>query len=61
MKYWLKECPRCGGDLREESDVYGKYVGCMQCGYSLKVAEENELRQHGRIRVAIAAPSERAA
>ena len=42
MRYWLKNCPRCHGDLREESDVYGKYVACVQCGYILR-AEEEEL------------------
>ena len=42
MKYWLKVCPKCHGDLREESDIYGKYVACVQCGYILR-AEEEEL------------------
>ncbi len=42
MRYWLKTCPRCHGDLREESDVYGKYVACVQCGYILR-SEEEEL------------------
>lgn len=42
MRYWLKNCPRCHGDLRAESDVYGKYVACVQCGYILR-AEEEEL------------------
>ena len=42
MKYWLKGCSRCHGDLREESDIYGKYVACMQCGYIL-LSEEEQL------------------
>jgi hypothetical protein len=42
MRYWLKTCPRCHGDLRQESDVYGKYIACVQCGYILR-AEEEEL------------------
>ena len=25
-------CPRCGGDLSIESDVYGVYIACIQCG-----------------------------
>ena len=29
----FKACPRCSGDLRETSDVYGRYVQCMQCGH----------------------------
>jgi hypothetical protein len=31
--FWLKGCPRCQGDLQEESDVYGKYAICIQCGH----------------------------
>lgn len=43
MRYWLKNCPRCHGDLRQESDVYGKYVACVQCGYILRAEEEQLL------------------
>jgi hypothetical protein len=25
-------CPRCGGALSIESDVYGVYIACIQCG-----------------------------
>lgn len=32
--FWLKGCPRCGGDLQEEIDYYGTEVVCLQCGYS---------------------------
>ncbi len=32
---WLKGCLRCGGDLRENTDEYGYYVRCLQCGYYL--------------------------
>ena len=30
--YWLKQCTKCGGDLASNSDQYGPYVSCMQCG-----------------------------
>ncbi|MBI2912490.1 MAG: hypothetical protein HYY03_01060 [Chloroflexi bacterium] len=40
MRYWLKQCPRCRGDLRQESDIYGYYISCVQCGYILNQAEE---------------------
>jgi hypothetical protein len=40
MKYWFKECPKCHGDLREESNTFGEYITCMQCGYMLKHTEE---------------------
>jgi hypothetical protein len=29
---WLKGCPRCHGDLVLESDYYGQYATCLQCG-----------------------------
>jgi ssDNA-binding Zn-finger/Zn-ribbon topoisomerase 1 len=40
MSYWLKGCPKCRGDLREESDKFGAYFACVQCGYILKAEEE---------------------
>ncbi len=43
VHYWLKECPRCHGDLRDESDIYGRYIACVQCGYILKHEEEARL------------------
>lgn len=27
-----KACPRCGGDLSLECDIYGVYIECIQCG-----------------------------
>jgi hypothetical protein len=29
---WRKCCPRCRGDLVLDSDFYGPYVSCIQCG-----------------------------
>ena len=29
--FWLKGCPRCGGDLYRHGDIYGTYVSCLQC------------------------------
>ena len=29
----FKACPRRGGDLHVESDMYGTYVECFQCGH----------------------------
>jgi len=28
----LGRCPRCNGQLYEESDRFGRYVTCLQCG-----------------------------
>ena len=43
MRYWLKECPRCRGDLHEEWDIYGRFIACIQCGYILKESQETLL------------------
>ncbi len=59
MRYWFKECPRCHGDLREESDVYGRYISCVQCGYILAQAEEVRLLAVGAVREPL--PAEKAA
>ncbi len=37
--YFLKGCPRCHGDLCQDSDIYGEYVVCLQCGYYLSDKE----------------------
>ena len=29
----MRSCPRCGGDLFTDRDVYGEYLQCLQCGY----------------------------
>ena len=40
----LKSCPRCGGDLHYNRDMFGQYFACIQCGYYLTDVEEIELR-----------------
>ncbi len=37
---WLKGCPKCGGDLYKDRDVYGAFVSCIQCGMHKDVAIE---------------------
>ncbi len=44
---WLKSCPRCRGDLQTESDRYGPYIACIQCGYHVGDAELAVLRGDG--------------
>ena len=39
----FKACPRCGGDLRESSDMYGSYVTCIQCGHLADIPEQQEV------------------
>ena len=49
--YWLKGCEKCGGDLYLESDKFGSYVSCLQCG---AIRLDFDERQHA----ATSAPGE---
>ena len=42
---WLKACPRCRGDLVLDSDYYGNYVSCIQCGASLDKSQQSSFQQ----------------
>ena len=33
VRWKLKGCPRCSGDLNVIRDVLGFYEDCLQCGY----------------------------
>ena len=50
MHYWLKQCPRCHGDFKEESDRFGEYLSCVQCGHIANEKEEQGLRLERAIR-----------
>ena len=39
----LKGCPRCGGDLRADRDLYGSYEQCIQCGYMKDLSNAERL------------------
>ncbi len=41
--FWFKSCPKCHGDLYRDSDTYGTYVACLQCGSYLTEADEMRL------------------
>ena len=46
MVMWeLKKCPRCGGDMFIEKDLYGWYERCLQCGYCGELKGLDELGQ----------------
>ena len=36
----FKGCPRCGGDLCQAEDMFGKYLSCFQCGFLRDLAEK---------------------
>jgi hypothetical protein len=59
--YWLKACRRCAGDLREEEDIHGSYVDCIQCGYVLDVKEERVLHLVPVVPPEVVRPQEKAA
>ena len=40
MKFWLKSCSRCGGDLEAKMDISGPYIECVQCGAELAPREQ---------------------
>ena len=42
--YWLRSCPRRSGDLFENSDNYGSYIDCFQCGHQIMAALEADIR-----------------
>ena len=39
---FLKSCPRCKGDMITSSDMYGKFMECLQCGYESEPVAEAE-------------------
>lgn len=39
----FKGCPRCHGDFSANSDVYGWYWECLQCGHMVDVEEPQRL------------------
>jgi DNA-directed RNA polymerase subunit RPC12/RpoP len=38
----LKACPKCGGDITFDSDIYGRYTRCLQCGLMRDVLEKQD-------------------
>jgi len=62
MILYLKACPRCKGDVKYESDVYGKFLECLQCGFLIS-SRKNERTESGEEsnREKVAAGSEAAA
>ena len=49
MTFWLRACPKCGGDLEARREVSGTYVHCVQCGLELTAHEEQSLLRTGRV------------
>jgi hypothetical protein len=46
MAMWeLKKCPRCGGDMFIDRDIYGWYEKCLQCSYCCELRSLDEIHQ----------------
>ena len=43
MKFVLKGCPRCGGDLMPERYLLSESLTCIQCGYEILLPAEAPL------------------
>jgi DNA-directed RNA polymerase subunit M/transcription elongation factor TFIIS len=41
--YQLKACPKCKGAIFIDRDDYGKYLSCVNCGWSKDLAESSQL------------------
>lgn len=48
---WRKSCPRCRGDLVMESDFYGQYVSCIQCGNILGERQGRSLLDRSTVEI----------
>lgn len=46
----LKGCPRCRGDVYYDSDYYGVYKQCIQCGY---LEDVDTSREQAAVAVAV--------
>ena len=49
MKFWLKSCRKCGGDLEGKMDITGPYIECVQCGGELTPREQCALVKKGYV------------
>ncbi len=47
---WLGACPRCRGDLHLQSDCFGEFISCLQCGTILSQSQEDSLRALAMVR-----------
>ncbi len=56
MALWRRGCPRCVGDVFEETGLLeDRSLTCLQCGRTLNAAQEAQLRSKTTHRVPAAA------
>ncbi len=49
---WCRDCPRCSGDLVSQSDIYGEFISCLQCGCILSERQGPTARLRRSLRTA---------
>ena len=49
MTFWLRACPKCGGDLEAVEELFETSVECVQCGLELTAVQEKVLRRRSRV------------
>jgi hypothetical protein len=49
MRFWLKVCPKCSGDMELKQDLSGPYVECLQCGTELTGQQQSFLFRLGYV------------
>jgi len=39
---FFKTCPKCHGDMTSNTDRFGMYIGCLQCGFFKELTESKQ-------------------
>ena len=48
----FKSCPRCGdGDIVRDSDQFGEYWDCVQCGWMRDLPRDDQVQEWRRLAV----------
>ena len=47
MRNWLTnhKCPKCGGNVYHDTDQYGWYEQCLQCGHFYATERPQDMEQ----------------
>lgn len=43
MRWWMKACPKCRGDLHEDRAWGEREIRCLQCGHVLNEPETQQM------------------
>jgi len=57
MRFWMKSCPRCAGDLQLKQDIAAPYIECLQCGLELDNRQVRALVRSGFVPVYAPVPA----